>query len=314
MTYSIVARDPDTGQLGIGVQSHFLAVGSIAAFVEPGVGAIATQAFAARQYGPLGMRLLAAGSPAPAVLDALTRLDDGRELRQVGVVDATGGSAAFTGRRCVPPCAHRTAPDVSVQGNMLAADGVPDAMLTAFRRGGADLAARLLDALDAAQAAGGDARGMQSASLLVVGPGHPGRPWDAVLHDERVDDHADPLFELRRLAGLRRAYRGLAAVLFDDGPLLNAGDGADAEQLVSTLEGLAAAASLAAEFGDSYYEPELWRAVMLARHGRETEARELLNPLLACRPSLAVFLRGLGVAGILGPDAAARLTVTAGVS
>jgi uncharacterized Ntn-hydrolase superfamily protein len=298
MTYSIVARDPATGQLGVGVQSHFLAVGSVATFAEPGVGAIATQAFASRQYGPLGLRLLRSGSSAPEVLKALVQLDRDRELRQLGVVDGRGGSASFTGRHCVSYSEHRNALDVAVQGNMLAA----------FRRGTGDLASRILDALDAAQQAGGDARGTQSASLSVLSDGPLNRPWDAVVHDERVDDSIDPLRELRRLVGLRRTYRALNGVLFDHGPLFSPVNDTDPVLLKSALEDLAASAvTLRTEFGDAYYEADLWHALLLARHGQAAQASALIQPLLRRQPSLAVFVKGLGNSEILEPEVASRL-------
>ena len=304
MTYSIVARDPATGQLGIGLQSHFFSVGSVASFAAPGIGAIATQAFASRQYGPLGLQMLAAGMPSPAVLDALLRLDPNREVRQIGIVDAQGRSAAFTGARCVNYASHQSLEGVSAQGNMLAGPRIPEAMIEAYRTAKGDLAECILAALEAAQQAGGDARGVQSASLLVVGATPDGRPWDATLHDERVDDSATPLAELRRLAGLRRGYRKLGAVLFEEGPLfsdVNQTNPADLEQALGNLRDGAEA------LGDSNFEASLWQGVLMARHGREREAAEIISPLIRRQATLTTFIKGLVASGIIGSSTGANL-------
>lgn len=310
MTYSIVARDPETGISGIGVQSHYFSVGSVAGFAEPGIGVIGSQAFASRQYGPLGMRLLAAGLPAQSVLDALVGLDSNSAVRQVGIVDAQGRAAAFTGARCVQHASHCVADGVCAQGNMLAAPGIPDAMVAAYQSADGDLANRILAALDRAQALGGDARGMQSAHLLIVAPNADGRPWNAVMHDERVDDHPAPLVELRRLVEMRRRYRAIGGVLFDEGPLLSAADSVSGEQLEAALEKIAVSA---AQGGTSGGEAALWHAVLLARFGRASEAVGAMAPLLAGEPKLRVFVQGLAEAGIID-DAAARVLVPAGGS
>jgi uncharacterized Ntn-hydrolase superfamily protein len=294
MTYSIVARDRATGQLGIGLQSHFFSVGSVASFAAPGIGAIATQAFASRQYGPLGLQMLAAGMPSPAVLDALLRLDPNREVRQIGIVDVQGRSAAFTGARCVNYASHQNLDGVSAQGKMI----------EAYRTTAGDLAERILAALEAAQQAGGDARGVQSASLLVVGATPDGRPWDATLHDERVDDSANPLAELRRLAGLRRGYRKLGAVLFEEGPLFSDVNQTDPAELERALGNLREGAEA---LGDSNFEASLWQGVLMARHGREREAAEIISPLIRRQAALATFIKGLVACGIIGSSAGADL-------
>lgn len=308
MTYSIVARDPDSGLLGVGIQSHFFAAGAVAVFCEPGVGAISTQAFASRQYGPLGLQMLAAGMPAEAVLDALLRLDPHSGLRQLGIVDAQGRAAAFTGGSCVRYAAHLSAPGVAVQGNMLAAPGIPDAMLAAYQAAKGDFAARILAALDAAEAAGGDARGRQSASLTIVGPQRDGRPWNAVVHDERVDDHPAPLIELRRLVGLRRGYHIVGAVLFEHGPLFSEIATTAAADVDAAIAGLRRGAAL---LGDDNYEAEIWQLVLLARHGRAPEAQPRVGALLVREPKLAIFIDGLAHAGIITPAAAATLLAQA---
>ena len=303
MTYSIAARDPETGLMGLGLQSHFFSVGSIATFAEAGVGAICSQAFASRQYGPMGLELLRSGQPAPAVLDALRHLDPHAEVRQVGIVDAAGRAAAFTGERCAPHAGHRVGDGVAAQGNMLAGPDVWGAMVDAYEKSDGDMAERILAAMDAAEEAGGDARGRQSAHLLVVAAERTGQPWNGVLFDERVDDHPDPLGELRRLVNLRRAFSLVGGVLFDDGPLFCAPGDIDGGALARALDDLEQAQSLT---GDNR-EPTLWRGVLLARSGRVADAAAELEPLLAARPPLAGFLAGLEQIDLLPAGVAGRL-------
>jgi uncharacterized Ntn-hydrolase superfamily protein len=204
MTYSIVARDPDTGDVGVAVQSHFFSVGSICPWVEPGVGAVATQSEAEPSYGPRGLDAMRGGQSAAAALAVLVAEDDDPERRQIAYVDATGGVAVHTGDRCIAEAGHVTGEGWSAQANMMRDTGVPEAMGQAFTSATGDLAARLLAALDAAEAAGGDIRGRQSACLLVAAAD--AKPWERV-YDVRVDDHTDPLGELARLVALHRAYR-----------------------------------------------------------------------------------------------------------
>lgn len=310
MTYSIVARDPDTGALGVGLQSHFLAAGSVATFAEAGVGAIASQAFASRQYGPLGLDLLRSGLGAEEVLEALLRLDPRREVRQVGIVDATGASAAWTGHRCVVEAGHRLDKGLSAQGNMLASDQVWEAMAEAYSSTAGDFPARLLAALDAAETAGGDARGRQSAHLYIVAGERTPQPWNGVHYDLRVDDHPEPLAELRRLVDLRRTYLRLGAVLFDDGPLFRPGDEIEPGDLDDTLVQLE---EMESELAGVNLEPSLWRAVLLARAGRGPEGARSLAAPLHQQPSLSVFVRGLASAGYLTEPAADQLLAGGGV-
>jgi uncharacterized Ntn-hydrolase superfamily protein len=203
-TYSIVARDEDSGQLGVAVQSHWFCVGSIVTWAEPGVGAVATQSLAEPAYGPRALTLLReGGADAGEVLRRLTADDSAAPVRQVAVIDASGHTATHTGASCVAEAGHRTGPGYSCQANMMLTDAVPGAMASAFESASGPLDERLLAALDAAEEAGGDVRGRQSAALLVV-PGE-GEAW-RTLFDLRVDDHSDPLAELRRLHHLQRAY------------------------------------------------------------------------------------------------------------
>lgn len=205
-TFSIVAHDPDRGEWGVAVQSKFLAVGSVVPWAEAGAGAIATQAWANVGFGPAGLRLLREGASAQEVVDRLVAGDDRRDHRQVGVVDARGRSAAWTGRLCFRWAGHRTGAGYACLGNILAGGDVVAAMEAAFRSATGPLAERLVKALRAGQDAGGDSRGQQSAALLVVraGGGYGGATDRAV--DLRVDDHPDPITELARLLRLHRLY------------------------------------------------------------------------------------------------------------
>jgi uncharacterized Ntn-hydrolase superfamily protein len=204
MTFSIVARDPVTGDLGVGVASKFLAVGSVVPWAGAGVGAVATQALANVAFGPDGLEALAAGADAESVLAGLVAADDGRADRQVGVVDANGGAASHTGAGCLAWAGGRVGDGVAIQGNILAGPGVVDAMSSAFEAASGPLPDRLLTALLAGDRAGGDARGRQSAALLVVraGGGY-GGSTDRWI-DLRVDDHEDPVSEVRRLLDIWR--------------------------------------------------------------------------------------------------------------
>ena len=204
MTFSIVARDPANGDLGVAVASKFLAVGSVVPWALAGVGAIATQALANVSYGPDGLAALAGGNDAKTVLASLTQADDGRSERQLGIVDARGGAATHTGTGCLVWAGGRVADGVAVQGNILTGPEVVDAILSTFGSANGSLPDRLLAALLAGDRAGGDARGRQSAALLVVraGGGY-GGTTDRWI-DLRVDDHADPVPELQRLVGIWR--------------------------------------------------------------------------------------------------------------
>jgi len=202
-TYSIVARDPDTGELGAAVQSHWFSVGSLCTWARPGVGAVATQSVVEPAYGPNALDLMADGSSASDALTALLATDPLAAVRQVGVVDAHGRVAVHTGADCIPCAGDVTGPHWTCQANMMATDSVPGAMSEAFASATGDLADRLMTALEAAEGAGGDVRGRQSAALIVVAAD--GEPWQMRVQ-LRVEDHEDPVGELRRLLVLHRAY------------------------------------------------------------------------------------------------------------
>jgi uncharacterized Ntn-hydrolase superfamily protein len=208
-TYSIAACDLEAGQWGVAVQSKFLAAGSLVPWAEPGVGAIATQAYANPRYGPDGLALLRDGHASEAVVERLTSADEGREHRQLGVVDGEGRSATFTGKECLEWAGGRAGPRYAAQGNILVSAETVDAMVDAYERtAGNPLAERLLDCLTAAQAAGGDRRGQQAAGLLVVERDGGYAGLSDVVVDLRVDDHPEPIGELRRLYELHPAIFG----------------------------------------------------------------------------------------------------------
>lgn len=298
MTYSIVARDADSGELGVAVQSHYFGVGSIVSWAEAGVGAIATQSVAEPAYGPRGLALMREGVSAPEALHRLLAADEHEPVRQVAFIDRHGRVATHTGARCISEAGHRVADGVSAQANIMERPTVPDAMVSAYRSGRGDLADRLVQALEAAEREGGDLRGRQSAALIVVSPKASGRPTEDRLIDLRVDDHPDPVGELRRLLGLRRAYERV-----DVGDELAAGG--DLEAALSEY-----AAAHAAHPGNAEFA--FWHGVALAANGREHEARDLLERAYRESDGWRELLRRLPDAGLFPDDAelVARLTLS----
>ena len=288
-TYSIVARDPETGDLGVAVQSHWFSVGALCPWAEAGVGAIATQAFVNVSLGPRGLDMLRQGSRAPEVLEALLAADGGREVRQLAIVDAQGNVAAHTGARCIAAAGHVTGPQFSVQANMMLNEGVWPAMAAAYRASRGPLAERLVAALEGAQAAGGDVRGKQSAALLVVRAASTGQPWEDRLVDLRVDDHPEPVVEIARLLRVHRAYEHM-----------NRGDLA-LEQ--GDVEGALAAYRAAEELFPDNLEMRYWHAVSLANVGRVEEARPLFASVFAQDPNWRTLTERLPAAGVLNASA-----------
>ena len=207
MTYSIVARDPRTGELGVAVQSHYFSVGSVVTWARSGVGAIATQSMAEVSYGPMGLDLMASGKTAPEALRALQEIDRRSDTRQVGMVDSQGNVAAHTGARCIDFAGHVTGEQFSCQANLMSNDTIWGTMEREYRRREElQLPERLVATLEAAEAAGGDARGKQSAALLVVSSKVYANPWMGKVMELRIEDSEEPLPELKRLLRLRRAY------------------------------------------------------------------------------------------------------------
>jgi uncharacterized Ntn-hydrolase superfamily protein len=287
-TFSIVARDPISGQMGVAVQSHWFSVGSIVAWGQAGVGVVASQAMAEVSYGPLGLEGMAAGETAPQVLERLLTFDEGRQLRQVAMVDSEGNVAVHTGERCIAACGHVQGDGFSVQANMMVNDGVWPAMDRAYRGNQGDLAGRLLYTLEAAQAVGGDIRGQQSAALLVVGSQRTGKPWEGRIVDLRVEDHSDPLGELRRLLNIQRAYT-----------FMNQGDEYLGQARVDdALAAYCSAAALAPEM----LELPFWHAVTLADLGRVDEALAIFKPIFLLEPQWRELLKRLPAAGLLRED------------
>ena len=291
-TYSIVARDPATGEMGVAVQSHWFSVGSIVSWAEAGVGAVATQSFVDPGYGLRGLAMLKEGKSAPDVLNALVAADPQPDARQVAIVDAQGRVAAYTGPMCIQAAGHQVGKDFSVQANLMANDRVWPAMADAFGKAEGDLAERMLAALDAAEAAGGDIRGRQSAAILVVKAQSSGRPWAGAdrVFDLRVDDHPQPLQELRRLVQLQRAYDHA-----------NRGDELMASNAVDeALREYVRAAQLAPDI----LELPFWQAVTLASVGREDEAMPIFARVFAQEPQWAGLLPRLPASKLLPEDPA----------
>jgi uncharacterized Ntn-hydrolase superfamily protein len=287
-TFSIVARDAATGEMGVAVQSHWFSVGAIVPWAEAGVGAVATQSFVDPAYGKLGLDLMRAGRSAPDALRALLAGDAGREVRQVAMVDTQSRVAAHTGAKNIAAAGHHVGAGYSVQANIMASERVWPAMARAFEGAKGDLADRMLAALDAAQEAGGDLRGKQSAALLVVAAKPSGKPWIDRRFDLRVEDHAEPLRELRRLVKLQRAYLHM-----------NAGDLAvehnDAE---AALREYAAAERLVPESQEMVY----WHAVALVGMKRIDEALPLFARVFAAEPAWRTLTTRLPPAGLLPAD------------
>jgi uncharacterized Ntn-hydrolase superfamily protein len=291
VTYSIIGRDPERGEVGIAVQSRWFHAGEDLAWIEPGVGAVCTQAMLEPTYGPRGLELMRSGHSAAQALDELTKADDGREIRQVAFADAEGRFAQRTGARCVAAAGHATGLDCCAQGNMLARDTCWNAMVEAFEEAAGGLTDRLLAALDAAEREGGDARGRQSARILVR-PGHAtGVPWQDRIVDLRVVDHPHPVPELRRLVSVKRAYDrlGRAFDLAGQGELSAAADEADAAHALAPADD----------------QIMFWRATMLGGAGRTQEAAQAWREATRVHPAWPEFLRRCVKAGLVPPEAAA---------
>jgi len=287
-TFSIVARDSVTGEMGVAVQSHYFSVGPVVPWAEAGVGAVATQSLVLVDYGPNGLDLMRSGRSAQQALDSLLRADAHNEGRQVAMVDAKGGVAAYTGRACIPDAGHHVGAQYSVQANLMANDRIWSAMAKAYERAPGDLAERLLAALDAAQQAGGDIRGRQSATIVVVKARSSGKPWADRLFDLRVEDSPQPLQELRRLVRLRRAYN-----------LEDAGDNAIAEQRPEeALRHYEAAMKLAPDV----VELQFWAAVSMYTNGRRQEALPLFRKVFAREARWVPLVERLAKAALFPDD------------
>jgi uncharacterized Ntn-hydrolase superfamily protein len=288
-TFSIVARDPETGELGVAVQSHWFSVGQIVPWAEAGLGAVATQSFVDPSYGKLGLDLMRAGKSAPDALKALLAGDEARDVRQVAMIDAQGRVAAHTGSKDIQAAGHIVGRNYSVQANLMLNDKVWPAMSRAFETTKGDLAERMLAALDAAQEAGGDIRGRQSAAIIVVTGKPTGRPWADRIFDLRVDDSPEPLKELRRLVTLQRAYNHM-----------NAGDLAvEKKDNEGALREYSAAEKLVPDNAEMIY----WHAVALVNMGRVEESLPLFRRVFAMDKNWATLTPRLPKSGLLPDDA-----------
>jgi len=287
-TYSIVARDPQTGEMGVAVQSHYFSVGPIVPWVESGVGAVATQSLVLVDYGPNGLNLMRTGLTAQQALDSLVRADSNSAVRQVAMVDAQGNVATHTGAKCIPDAGHLTGAQFSVQANLMANDKVWPAMKEAFEQAKGDLAERMMQALEAAEKAGGDIRGKQSAAIVVVRAQATGKPWVDRLMDLRVEDSEEPLKELRRLIRLRRAYN------FED-----QGDNFIAEHKPEeALKAYEEAAKLAPEI----LELQFWAAVSMYTNGRKPEAMKLFRNVFSQERQWVDLIPRLAKVGLFPDD------------
>ena len=273
VTYSLVARDPRSGALGVAVQSHWFSVGSVVSWARAGVGAVATQSVAERAYGPRGLDLMAGGASARQALDALLGTDELRRVRQLGFVDAAGDAVAYTGSDCIPHAGHVVGEGFACQANMMGPETVPEAMASAFADATGALPDRMLAAMRAAEAEGGDVRGRQSAALLVVPAA--GDPWQTSI-DIRVEDHPDPVGELARLRRLAEAYE-LAG---EADELLGAGDAASAGALYVRAHELAPESD----------ELLFWAGLAVAHGGDVSGGADAVRRAAHSNPGLRVLL------------------------
>ena len=284
-TYSIVALDAETGQLGVAVQSHWFSVGTVVPWAKSGVGAVATQSIAEPSYGPKGLALMEKGTPADEALQSLLAKDIGKNVRQVAMVDAQGNVGVHTGSRCISHASHLTGKNYSVQANIMAKSTVPSAMVQAFESTTGDLAERMLAALDAAEAEGGDLRGRQSAAMLVVSGEPTGDPWTDRIVDLEVADHENPLIELRRLYRISQAYRHAQ----------RGDEYMEKNEMDSALQEYSAATKLYPE------NPELpfWTAVTLAQTGELEKALLIFNDVFSRNGNLRELVPRIVQAGFL---------------
>jgi uncharacterized Ntn-hydrolase superfamily protein len=292
LTYSIVARDKETGELGVAVQSHWFSVGSVVTWARAGVGAVATQAMAEISYGPLGLELMSSGKTANEALEALLKSDSKSETRQVAFVDSKGNVSVHTGKKCIPYAGHVKGDQFSCQANLMRNDTIWGAMSRQFskvstvpKKNRLPLAERLISALEAAEGAGGDIRGKQSAAILVVSPTVAPNPWSGRLVDLRVEDFPTPLPELKRLLRLQRGYEW--ANKGDE--FLNAGK---FEESLKAYE-------KAGKFAPDFEELEFWQGVSLVQAKRLKEAKPIFKKVFKKNKDWIQVARSLPKIGLL---------------
>jgi uncharacterized Ntn-hydrolase superfamily protein len=287
-TYSIVARDPETGEMGVAVQSHWFSVGSIVAWGEAGVGVVATQSFVNPSFGPRGLDLLKKGMTAQEVVELLISTDEGREMRQLAIVDSKGNSFAYTGSKCISEAGHFVGNGYSVQANMMLNNTVWNAMSKAFENTKAPLAERLVAALEAAQNEGGDIRGKQSACLLVVRGNATGNLWEDRLIDLRVEDSVEPVTEIKRLLKVYRAYEHM-----------NKGDLAvEKNDMKLAMDEYNAAMKMFPE----NLEMKYWTAVTLANNGDVEKSLPMFKEIFSQNVNWKELTKRLPAVGLLNLD------------
>jgi len=287
-TYSIVAMDEATGELGVAVQSHWFSVGSLVPWAKAGVGAVATQSFVKVDYGPDGLRLMESGMTATKALEILISQDDGEAVRQIGMIDFNGNVTAHTGNRCIEHAGHIIGENYSVQANIMAKSTVPKAMAKAFDNSKGDLADRMMAALEAAQAEGGDIRGKQSAAMLIVSGDPTGVVWKDTKLSLRIEDHSTPLIELKRLIRIHRAYQHA-----------NMGDHyMETEEIEKAL--------LEYKKAEQYYpenaELPYWSAITLVNANRLDDALPIFKSVFQRNPNLKEMTPRLIKSGLLKDD------------
>ncbi|RBY89485.1 DUF1028 domain-containing protein [Blastococcus sp. TF02A-30] len=294
MTYSIVARDPETGEMGVATQSQAFAVGNSVPFALPGHGVIATQSMAEPMYGAVGLDLLQGGFTAQEVLTALSSVDPQPERRQLAILGVNGDLAAYTGAQCVDAAGHLTGETCVALANMAASPAVWEAMVEQFEGSGGPLAQRLLSSLQAGEEAGGDFRGRRSAAIMVIRATTTGRPWHDMVVDLRVDDSADPLTALADLLVTRARYQDVVRYFQQ----AIDGDPVTADRELELLRPM-----------DPVTEPDqlMWRAVVAALAGREDAAREMLVELGRSAPQFLEATRRFGKAGLMPADVIERI-------
>ena len=289
-TYSIVAFDEETGELGVAVQSHWFSVGFLVPWAKAGVGAVATQSFVKVDYGPEGLNRMEHGQSAEEALTSLLAEDDGKAVRQVAMIDVKGSVAAHTGTKCIYAAGHQIGKNYSVQANLMEKETVWPSMANAFERSNGNLAEKMMAALEAAEAEGGDIRGKQSAAMLVVSGNPTGMPWKDVVMDIRVDDHAEPLKELKRLIRVHRAYQHA-----------NKGDHyLEMEEIEKALVEY----EKASEFYPENPELPYWSAVTLASKGNLDQALPIFREVFQKEPRLRILTPRLVNSGLLPDDTA----------
>jgi len=287
-TYSIVALDKETGQMGVAVQSHWFSVGSSVPWIEPGVGAVATQSFVKIDYGPDGLKLMKQGKTAEEALRELIQADKNEAVRQVAMIDIHGNVAVHTGENCIPKAGHITGKGYSCQANLMLKDTVWKAMAEAFENTPGELVERLLAALEAAQGEGGDIRGRQSSAVIVAQIDKTERWWEGILYDLRVEDHPEPIKELKRLVKLNQAYNHM-----------NQGDELLTEnKATEAMKAYTNAMNMYPENAEMIF----WPAVTLAATGKVKESLPLFEKVFALDSNWAILVPRLPEVGQLPDD------------